>query len=189
MTNHHTALATLERTERTLKKDDQWAKTYKNQMDDMVDRCVARKLAIIRRSKELDWPGVLYLPFSSCKSAFQFYARKNCVQLQPNAQRCFIKCLSRKRSRQLHEQPGWYSSTLERGKSSANRRYSKDVQLGLFEGLGTALSPFPMARFTAASPTGHLCNTTSHQPPPSAQKLSTRPRNCIERIVHKPQIS
>jgi hypothetical protein len=114
MTNHHTALATLERTERTLKKDDQWAKTYKNQMDDMVDRCVARKLAIIRRSKELDWPGVLYLPFSSCKSAFQFYARKNCVQLQPNAQRCFIKCLSRKRSRQLHEQPGWYSSTLER---------------------------------------------------------------------------
>ncbi|CAB3998608.1 Hypothetical predicted protein [Paramuricea clavata] len=43
--NYHTALATLERTERTLKKDDQWAKTYKSQMDDMVDRCVARKLA------------------------------------------------------------------------------------------------------------------------------------------------
>ncbi|CAB3984060.1 Hypothetical predicted protein [Paramuricea clavata] len=36
--NYHTALATLERTERTLKKDDQWAKTYKSQMDDMVDR-------------------------------------------------------------------------------------------------------------------------------------------------------
>ena len=55
--NYHTALATLERTERTLKKDDQWAKTYKSQMDDMVDRCVARKLS----SEEIkSWTGPVF---------------------------------------------------------------------------------------------------------------------------------
>jgi hypothetical protein len=55
--NYHTALATLERTERTLKKDDQWAKTYKSQMDDMVDRCVARKLS----SEEVkSWTGPVF---------------------------------------------------------------------------------------------------------------------------------
>ncbi|CAB4034847.1 Hypothetical predicted protein [Paramuricea clavata] len=68
--NYHTALATLERTERMLKKDDQSAKMYKSQMDDMVDRCVARKLS----SEEVkSWTGPL--PFGSCKPAFQFYAR------------------------------------------------------------------------------------------------------------------
>jgi hypothetical protein len=55
--NYHTALATLERTERTLKKDDQWAKTYKSQMDDMVDRGVARKLS----SEEVkSWNGPVF---------------------------------------------------------------------------------------------------------------------------------
>ena len=55
--NYHTALATLERTERTHKKDDQWARTYKSQMDDMVDRGVARKLS----SEEVkSWNGPVF---------------------------------------------------------------------------------------------------------------------------------
>ncbi len=42
--NYETVYATLHRTEKTLMKDDAWADTYGKQMNDMVDRGVARKL-------------------------------------------------------------------------------------------------------------------------------------------------
>ena len=42
--NYNIALATLEKTERTLLKDELWANTYKQQMEDMVHREVARPL-------------------------------------------------------------------------------------------------------------------------------------------------
>ena len=55
--NYSTALATLKSTERNLKKDDQWAETYQKQVQDMVNRGVARKLS----QKELqDWKGPTY---------------------------------------------------------------------------------------------------------------------------------
>ena len=43
--NYHAALATLRKTEQTLIKDKQWAETYKRQMEDMLDRGVAKKLS------------------------------------------------------------------------------------------------------------------------------------------------
>ena len=42
--NYSAALATLRNTEKTLKRDSQWAKTYHEQIVDMVQRGVARKL-------------------------------------------------------------------------------------------------------------------------------------------------
>ena len=42
--NYGGALATLQKTERTLLKDSTWAKKYKEQIEDMTDRKVARKL-------------------------------------------------------------------------------------------------------------------------------------------------
>ena len=52
--NYNAALSTLEKTERTLQKDKQWAKTYKEQMNDMVERKVARKLT---QQEIIDWKG------------------------------------------------------------------------------------------------------------------------------------
>ncbi|XP_067950495.1 uncharacterized protein [Watersipora subatra] len=43
--NYSSALATLKSTERTLRKDVQWAKVYHDQIMDMVDRGVAKKLS------------------------------------------------------------------------------------------------------------------------------------------------
>ena len=43
--NYEIALATLKKMERTLLKDEQWASTYQSQMEDMVERGVARKLS------------------------------------------------------------------------------------------------------------------------------------------------
>lgn len=52
--NYGSALATLKNTERTLSKDERWADTYLKQMEDMVERGVARKLS----QKELqEWNG------------------------------------------------------------------------------------------------------------------------------------
>ena len=52
--NYGAALATLRNTERTLRKDEQWAETYQKQMEDMVNRGVARKLS----QEELqEWSG------------------------------------------------------------------------------------------------------------------------------------
>ena len=52
--NYLSALATLKATERSLTKDPVWAESYQNQMQDMVDRGVARKLS----SEELEeWKG------------------------------------------------------------------------------------------------------------------------------------
>ena len=52
--NYSSALATLKSTERTLSKDERWAETYQKQMEDMVERGVARKLS----QKELqEWSG------------------------------------------------------------------------------------------------------------------------------------
>ena len=43
--NYQTAYATLQRTEKTLSRDDKWADTYREQIHDMVERGVARKLS------------------------------------------------------------------------------------------------------------------------------------------------
>ena len=52
--NYGTALATLKNTEQTLGKDEQWVETYQKQMEDMVERGVARKLS----QEELrEWSG------------------------------------------------------------------------------------------------------------------------------------
>ena len=42
--NRNTAVATLKRTERVLSKDQKWAETYTNQMQDLIKREVARRL-------------------------------------------------------------------------------------------------------------------------------------------------
>ncbi|XP_048579693.1 uncharacterized protein LOC5508489 [Nematostella vectensis] len=52
--NYDIALATLKKTEHTLLKDEQWADTYKRQMEDIVARGVARKLS--DQEKE-EWNG------------------------------------------------------------------------------------------------------------------------------------
>ena len=58
--NYGSALATLKNTERTLSKDERWADTYLKQMEDMVERGVARKLP----QKELqDWNGPKFYIF------------------------------------------------------------------------------------------------------------------------------
>lgn len=44
--NYDVALATLRNTERTLAKDPQWAQKYKDQIEDMLQRGVARKLSL-----------------------------------------------------------------------------------------------------------------------------------------------
>ena len=43
--NYSSALATLKNCEKTLKRDEQWAKVYSAQIQDMIDRNVARKLS------------------------------------------------------------------------------------------------------------------------------------------------
>ena len=43
--NYQTVYTTLQRTEKTLSKDEKWADTYRGQMQDMVERGVARKLS------------------------------------------------------------------------------------------------------------------------------------------------
>ena len=55
--NYNTALATLEKTERTLLKDELWANTYKQQMEDMVHREVARPLTAMKLQ---EWSGPVF---------------------------------------------------------------------------------------------------------------------------------
>jgi len=55
--NYGAALATLKNTERTLSKDDRWAETYQKQMEDMVNRGVARKLSQEELQK---WSGLKF---------------------------------------------------------------------------------------------------------------------------------
>ena len=55
--NYNAALATLEKTERTLLKDELWAKTYKQQMEDMVQREVARPLTAMELQ---EWNGPVF---------------------------------------------------------------------------------------------------------------------------------
>ena len=43
--NYGSAFATLKNTERTLGKDERWAGTYQKQIEDMMERGVARKLS------------------------------------------------------------------------------------------------------------------------------------------------
>ena len=43
--NYQTAYATLQRIEKTLSRDDKWADTYREQIHDIVERGVARKLS------------------------------------------------------------------------------------------------------------------------------------------------
>ena len=52
--NYGLALTTLQKTERTLCKDEQWAATYRQQMADMVERGFARKLS---DKEKQDWRG------------------------------------------------------------------------------------------------------------------------------------
>lgn len=55
--NYGSALATLRNTEKRLKKDPEWAKIYDSQIQDMIDRNVARKLS----KKEMEeWTGPLF---------------------------------------------------------------------------------------------------------------------------------
>ncbi|CAB4022924.1 Hypothetical predicted protein [Paramuricea clavata] len=51
------ALVTLENTERTLQKDELWANTYKEQMNDMVHRKVARPLTSLEIQQ---WKGPIF---------------------------------------------------------------------------------------------------------------------------------
>ena len=55
--NYHAALATLRKTEQTLSKDKQWTETYKRQMEDMLDRGVAKKLSEEEIQK---WSGPIF---------------------------------------------------------------------------------------------------------------------------------
>ena len=55
--NYNVALATLEKTERTLQKDELWANTYKEQMNDMVHRKVARPLTSLEIQQ---WKGPIF---------------------------------------------------------------------------------------------------------------------------------
>ena len=55
--NYSAALATLKKTERTLTKDAIWARKYEEQIQDMIDRKVARKL----RPEEIrEWKGPVF---------------------------------------------------------------------------------------------------------------------------------
>ena len=55
--NYNTALATLRNTERILSKDYKWAETHEEQMKDIVDRRVDRKLT----PQELEeWKGPVF---------------------------------------------------------------------------------------------------------------------------------
>lgn len=65
--NYFSALATLRNTERTLRKDPQWAQIYSAQIQDMVDRRVARKLS---REQMKIWSGpVFYVSHLAVKNA------------------------------------------------------------------------------------------------------------------------
>ena len=51
--NYGSAFATLKNTERTLGKDERWADTYQKQMEDMMERGVARKLS--QKELQVEW--------------------------------------------------------------------------------------------------------------------------------------
>ena len=55
--NYYAAFATLMKTEQTFSKDKQWAETYQRQMEDMLDRGVAKKLSEEEIQK---WSGPLF---------------------------------------------------------------------------------------------------------------------------------
>ena len=55
--NYNPAYSTLKSTERTLSKDKQWSDTYQQQMEDMVERNVARKLT---REDINNWKGPVF---------------------------------------------------------------------------------------------------------------------------------
>ena len=65
--NYGTALKTLMSTERSLKKDPSWALSYQEQMDDMLNRNVARKLS---PEESRDWNGPkFYISHLAVKSS------------------------------------------------------------------------------------------------------------------------
>jgi len=89
--NYHVALATLRSTEATLLKDPQWASKYKEQIDDMLQRGVARKLSPVEISS---WEGprfyISHLAVSNPKSQstpvrIVFNSSQNCKGVSLNS--------------------------------------------------------------------------------------------------------
>jgi hypothetical protein len=72
--NYNAALATLEKTERTLLKDEHWENTYKQQMEDMVIRKVARPLTATELQ---EWTCVLYISSGCVQPEVEFHTRSN----------------------------------------------------------------------------------------------------------------
>ena len=84
--NYGSALATLKSTERTLSKDERWAETYQKQMEDMVDRGVARKLS----QKEIqEWSGPKFYisHLAVVKYAVALHTSANRIQFQSSVSR------------------------------------------------------------------------------------------------------
>ena len=99
--NYNAALSVLEKTERSLQKDEQWALTYKEQMNDMVQREVARKLTA---HEVLDWKGPKsYISHLAVVNPVFLHACAYPIQFESSPQRSIPKFLFGERTGQLHE--------------------------------------------------------------------------------------
>ena len=76
--NKKAAFATLISTKRRLAKNSEHAKVYKEQIQEMVNRGVARKLT----KAELQRSNTLYLTSRSTKARFEVHPCQDCVQQQ-----------------------------------------------------------------------------------------------------------
>ena len=81
--NRKAAFAKLISTERRLAKNSEHAKVYKEQIQDMVNRGVARKLNQ-SRTKKLQKSNTLYFTSRSTKARFEVHPCQDCVQQQCN---------------------------------------------------------------------------------------------------------
>ena len=119
-------LATLRKTEQTLSKNMQWAETYQRQMEDMLDRGVAKTLSEEEIQK---WSGPLFYTSHLAVVNPKSNSTPVCIVFnssQVHKGTLLNSCLAKGPDR-YNEQSFRHLAAPERGTSSSCGRYSQDV--------------------------------------------------------------
>ena len=88
--NYNAALRTLEKTERTLLKDEVWAHTYKKQIEDMVQREVAR---LLMAAELQEWNGPYF--YISHLAVLNQKSNSTSVRIVFNSSQVLNSCLAK----------------------------------------------------------------------------------------------
>ena len=91
--------------------------------------------------------GILHRTPGCGQPLFEFDTSTNCLQLEPKSPRSIAEFLPGQRSRRLHQQLDWNSTTMERGVCGLRWRLEEDVQFCPPKVVRATLSSVSMERY------------------------------------------